>query len=90
MARRLREQAHASDAPSTPTTVGEQLRWATHVLGTVGTAEPAREAATLLASAMGLPSVPLEPDPAAPLAASQVDRFLAAIARRLRDEQPHP
>jgi len=77
-------QRNARDAPSTPTTVGEQLAWATHVLGTLGAPEPAREAAALLASAMGLPSPPLEADPAAPLAAGQVDRFLAAIARRTR------
>ncbi len=77
-----------ADPPSPPSTVGEQLAWATHVFETVGAAEPAREAATLLASAMDLPCVPLDPDPAASLAASQVDRFLAAIARRLRDEHP--
>jgi hypothetical protein len=76
------------DAPSTPTTVGEQLEWATRVLGAIGAPEPAREAAALLASVMGLPSVPLEPDPAAPLAASEVDRFLAAVARRTRDAPP--
>jgi hypothetical protein len=83
-----RPEPNAFDAPSTPTTVGEQLAWATHVLGTVGAPNPGREAAALLALAMGLPSLPLEPDLTAPLAASHVDRFLAAIARRTRDEPP--
>jgi hypothetical protein len=64
------------------------MEWATQVLGTVGATEPAREAAALLASAMGLLGVALDLDPAAPLAASHVDRFLAAIARRTRDEHP--
>jgi hypothetical protein len=76
------------DAPRTPTTIGEQLEWGTHVLATVGAREPAGEAAALLASAMGLATVPAQLDPAAPLAASHVDRFLAAIARRTRAEPP--
>jgi hypothetical protein len=78
----------AADRPSPPTTVGEQLAWATDVLGSLGALEPASEAATLLASAMDFPRVPRDLDPAAPLAASQVDRFLAAIARRLREGRP--
>ena len=73
-------------APSAPTTVGEQLEWATRVLESVAAREPAREAAALLASVMGSPSGPLEPDSATSLTASQVDRFLAAIVRRTRDE----
>jgi hypothetical protein len=74
-----------AEPPSPPTTVGEQLAWATHVLEAVGVREPAVEAATLLAAAMDMPRAAPAPDPAAPLAASQVDRLLAAIARRLRD-----
>jgi hypothetical protein len=74
--------------PSAPTTVGEELEWATRVLETVGVPEPAREAAALLASVLGLPSVALEPDSPASLAAIHVDRFLAAIVRRTRDESP--
>jgi hypothetical protein len=85
-----RHRPNAGDAPSTPTTVGEQLAWATRVLTTVGAPEPAREAAMLLASVMGVPIAPRELDPAVPLAASQVDRFLAAIARRTRDEPQRP
>jgi len=78
-------RASAPDAPSTPTTVGQQLEWATRVLETVGVADPTREAASLLASAIGWPS-DASPNAAAPLAASEVDRFLAAIARRSRHE----
>jgi hypothetical protein len=83
-----RRRSNAPAAPSTPTTVGDQLEWAAIVLGSIGVPDPAREAAAVLASVMGLPGVPLEPDLAAPLAASHVDRFLAAIARRMRDEPP--
>ena len=79
---------YPSDAPSTPTTIGEQLEWAARVLETVGALEPAREAAALLASVMGLPNIPAEADPGAWLPASLVDRFLAVIARRMRDETP--
>ena len=73
-----------AEPPSPPTSVGEQLAWATHVLEAAGAREPAREAAALLAAVMDLPGVPAGPDPGTPLAASQVDRLLAAIARRLR------
>jgi hypothetical protein len=83
-----RRRSNAPNAPSTPTTVGEQLEWAANVLGSIGAPDPAGEAAAILASVMGLPGVPLEPDLAAPLAASDVDRFLVAIARRTRDEPP--
>ena len=86
MAWRPRARTNALGPPSPPTTVGEQLEWATHILAAVGAPEPGREAAALLASVMGLPSLPQEPDPAAPLAASEVDRFLAVIARRTRRE----
>ena len=79
-----RARTNSLGAPSPPTTVGEQLEWSTHVLRAVGVPEPAREASAMLASVMGLPSIPLELDPAAPLAARHVDRFLAAIARRIR------
>jgi len=91
MAGRPAGQPNAGDAPTTPTTIGEQLAWATRVLAMLGAPDPEREAAALLASATGLSEVPPElhaaaPLAAAPLAASQVDRFLAAIARRTRDE----
>ena len=86
MASRPRVRTNALGAPSPPTTVGEQLEWATHVLEIAGAPEPAREAAALLASAMGLPSSSPAPDPVAPLEASQVDWFLAAIARRTRGD----
>jgi hypothetical protein len=76
----------APGAPSAPTTVGEQLDWATRVLESVEAREPAREAVALLASVMASPSVALEPDSAATLTASEVDRFLAAIVRRTREE----
>ena len=74
-----------AEPPSPPTTVGEQLAWATHVLEGLGVSEPAVEAATLLAAAMDVLGAAPPHDPLAPLAASQVDRLLAAIARRLRD-----
>jgi hypothetical protein len=77
------------DAPGTPTTVGEQVAWATRVLESVGVSAPAREATALLAAVLEASNDDLEADPAAPLAATQVDRFLVAIARRTRGEQPH-
>jgi PrmC N-terminal domain len=75
-------------APSPPTTVGEQLEWATQVLEAIGAPDPPQEAAALLASVMGSPRRALECEPGTSVAASQVDRFLAAIARRTRDEPP--
>ena len=77
-----------AEPPKPPTTVGEQLAWAAHVLEAIGGTEPEREAAALVASAMDLPGVPPDLDAAAPIAASQVDRLLAVVARRLREHQP--
>jgi hypothetical protein len=75
-------------APSPPTSVGELLGWATRVLETIGAPDPAREAATLLTSVMGSSSRLVESDGGTSVAASQVDGFLAAIARRTRDVPP--
>jgi hypothetical protein len=77
-----------TEPPTPPTTVGEQLAWATHVLEAIGAAEPAREAATLVALAMDLPGVPSDLDAGSPIAAIQVDRLLAGVARRLRENDP--
>jgi methylase of polypeptide subunit release factors len=75
-------------APSPPTTLGEQLEWATQVLEAIGAPDPAKEAAALLASVMGSPSRLVKSEGRTSIAASQVDRFLAAIARRTREEPP--
>jgi hypothetical protein len=75
-------------APSPPTSVGELLGWATLVLETIGAPDPAREAATLLTSLMGLPNRLPESAPGTSVTATQADRFLVAIARRTRDVPP--
>jgi hypothetical protein len=77
-------------APPTPTTVGEQLAWATRVLETIGLPAPAREAAVLLASVIGSPGIALDHASGASLTARQVDAFLAAVVRRTRNEPPRP
>jgi hypothetical protein len=78
----------AADAPSPPTTIGAQLAWATGVLESCGAPDPRKEAAALLASVIGLPIAQLGANAATSLAASHVDRFLAAIALRMREDHP--
>jgi PrmC N-terminal domain len=82
-----RSSTSVADAPSPPTTIGAQLEWATRVFESVGAPEPAKEAGALLASIVGLPISQLRANAAASLSASHVDRFLAAIVLRMRDER---
>jgi hypothetical protein len=80
-----RNATTVADAPSSPTTIGAQLEWATRVFEGLGAPEPAKEAGALLASIVGLPILQLRANAAASLAASHVDLFRAAIALRMRD-----
>ena len=73
-------------APTTPTTIGEQLLWAWRALAAVGISASPIEVATLLAWATGAPELRLAAEPDALMTAAAVDRFLASVARRARGE----